>query len=117
MKSDVASFDPPPKTEISASKFTAIIAVIPISWGLGIAAFQGYYWLRYHMGWNISVLDALIFLDDYLPLLRLWELAKRLPPDAYRALDNSSLALLFVVIGLTLLVVASFMSRLERRLR
>jgi hypothetical protein len=101
------------------SKLIVTFGVISLSWGLGVSVFQAYYWLRYGVKLNISVLDALFYFNEHLWPFYSWDWLTKLRgfTDIYRRLDQISFALLLVVFGLVLLVFARFIAQLERERR
>lgn len=101
------------------SKLIVVLGVILMSWGVGLGAYQAEYWFRYGLKMNISVLDALIYLDQRLGHFSSWDWLKRLQeyPGAYGLLDQISFAVLLFVSGLVLLVLARFVAQLEKERR
>lgn len=85
-----------------------ILAGMSATLGLGIAAFQAYYWLSYGVAAKISVLDAFYYVDERIITM------DRLPGEAYGMLDAIPLAVLLVVLGILLLIAAKFVSQIKR---
>jgi len=93
------------------SKTLLVFAGISTGFGVGVGAFQAYYWLWYEVYVNISALDAFIFVDEHVISMG------RLSGEGFRLLEGAPLALLLIILGLILLLVCLFLAQMEKSYR
>jgi len=90
------------------STILLVIAGISTGFGLGVGAFQAYYWFWYDVYVNISALDAFAFVDEHFISMG------KLSGEGFRLLEGAPLALLLIILGLTLLLVCLFLKQMEK---
>jgi hypothetical protein len=90
------------------NKVLLVIAGISAGVGVGVGAFQAYYWLGYGVYVNISALDAFIYVDEHLISMG------RLPGQGFRILEAVPLALVLIILGLLLLMLSFFLVQLGK---
>ena len=93
------------------STILLVIAGVSTGFGLGVGAFQAYYWIWYDVYVNISALDAFVFVDEHVTSMG------KLSGEGFRLLEGAPLALLLVILGLILLLVCLFLKQMEKHSR
>jgi hypothetical protein len=96
------------RSRIFLNKLLLLIAGISTALGVGIGAFQAYYWFWYGVYVNISALDAFSYVDEHFISMG------RLSGEGFRLLEAAPLALLLVILGLVLLLVSLFLAQMEK---
>ncbi len=90
------------------NKSLLVIAGLSTGLGVGIGAFQAYYWLWQGVSVNISALDAFIYIDEHLVSMG------ELPGEGFRLLEAVPLAFLLIIVGLILFLLSRFVTQIRK---